>query len=66
MKRIITSSVLVLSFILCVSAQQVESQASQSSSVKTTQTVNKNTLNKRTIIIPKAPTNWSKIKDLFR
>jgi hypothetical protein len=65
MKKLIISSILVLSFIFCASAQQIESQ-SKVDSVKAVQTVDKNSLNKKTIVNPKNPTNWSRIKDLFR
>lgn len=56
---------LVLSLILCASAQQGGSVA-KVDSVKAVQTIDKNALTKKTIINPKPPTNWSKIKDLFR
>jgi hypothetical protein len=64
MKKIIISSILVFSFMLCASAQ-VGSPA-KVDSVKAVQTVYTNALGKKTIVNPKPPTNWSKIKDLFR
>jgi hypothetical protein len=65
MRKIIISAILVFSFMICVSAQQQVSQ-SQSDSVKAVQTADKNTLNKKSIVNPKPPTNWSRIKELFK
>jgi hypothetical protein len=65
MRKIIISSFVVFSFIICASAQQPGAQ-SQSDSVKVVQTSDKNTLNKKTITNPKPPTNWSRIKELFK
>jgi hypothetical protein len=65
MRKPIISSVILLSFIICASAQvSVDSQ--KIAPAKTGQSVDKNALNKKTIVNPKAATNWSKIKDLFR
>jgi hypothetical protein len=67
MKKIIISSILVFSFILCASAQ-VGSPA-QVDSVKAVQTTHTNALGKKTIVsdpLGQKPTNWSRIKDLFR
>jgi hypothetical protein len=69
MKKVIVSSILVLSFIICASAQQtVDPQ--KIAPAKSVQAVDKSTLNKKTSIVqPKTSTtgtNWSKIKDLFR
>jgi hypothetical protein len=65
MKKLITSSILVLSFIICASGQ-ANTVTQNSASSKSVQTVDKTTLNKKTIVQPKGVTNWSKIKDLFR
>jgi hypothetical protein len=68
MKKLVNSSILILSFIICVSAQ-MGSDVLKIPASKSIQTTDKGALNKKTIVTnPKgqAPTNWSKIKDLFR
>jgi hypothetical protein len=65
MKKLLISLVLVFSFSICASAQQ-SPIAQKAAPAKTVQSVDKSTLNKKTITLPKTPTNWSKIKDLFR
>lgn len=65
MRKLIISTAIVFSFIICASAQQ-STDTQNVVPAKSVQTVDKNALNKRTIVIPKPPTNWSKIKDLFR
>ena len=65
MRKLIISSAIVLSFIICASAQQ-SAETQKSAPAKSVQTVEKSSLGKKTITVPKPPTNWSKIKDLFR
>jgi hypothetical protein len=65
MKKLIISSSIVLSFIICGSAQQ-GADTQNVAPAKSVQSVDKSALGKKTIVNPKPPTNWSKIKDLFR
>jgi hypothetical protein len=64
MKKTVLASVAILSFIICAFAQ---APVSSSDSLKSAQKIETVSFNKKTsIVTPKPPTNWSKIKDLFR
>lgn len=65
MKKLIVSSVLVFSFIVCASAQQ-GTDSQKVAPAKSVQTVDKGSLDKKAHVTPPGGTNWSKIKDLFR
>jgi hypothetical protein len=65
MKKLFISLVVIFAFSVCAWSQQTtESQVV--TPAKTVQSVDKSSLTKKTIVSPKPPTNWSRIKDLFR
>lgn len=64
MKKITIGSITILAFIVFAFAQPV---TTGTDSLKAVQKSETSKLAKKTIVIPPpAPTNWSKIKDLFR
>jgi hypothetical protein len=63
MKKALLSLLAIGALIACPFAQ---TPASSQDSLKSSQKIESLGLNKKTIVTPKAPTNWSKIKDLFR
>jgi hypothetical protein len=63
MRKVLTSLFTISALVACLYAQ---SPAASQDSLKSAQKIESSGLNKKTIVTPKAPTNWSKIKDLFR
>jgi hypothetical protein len=63
MKKITIASITILTFIAIAFAQPVTTGIDSLKAVQKSET---SKLSKKTIVQPTPPTNWSKIKDLFR
>jgi hypothetical protein len=63
MKKITSVSITILAFVVFAFAQPT---TSGTDSLKVVQKTENSKLAKKTIVQPTPPTNWSKIKDLFR
>ena len=63
MKKIAIASITILAFIAFAFAQPVTTGIDSLKAVQKSET---SKLGKKTIVQPTPPTNWSKIKDLFR
>ena len=67
MKKIYILSIMLLGFTVSSFAIQPPTvDAQKNTTIKSIQVLQKASLGKKTQILPKGTTNWSKIKDLFR
>lgn len=66
MKKIYILSIMLLGFTVSSFAVQPTDDTQKNTTIKSIQVLQKASLGKKTQILPKGTTNWSKIKDLFR
>lgn len=66
MKKICIISIMLLGFTVSSFAVQPTVDTQKNATINSIQVLQKASLGKKTQILPKGTTNWSKIKDLFR